>query len=184
MAQWIEHRIPVPRVGGSSPFRCTTKRPDLSIGRTRPFSMKCALRAWVDLFHFTFHPDGKFHNDQRSLLHFRRIFYFLPFLLYNIVSPSAIHQRIPLNSKKRGSNMDTDLRAGVVFSPKRTLVRVPGKEQEKTHGTVVSFAENTGWSKLYRGRDERFAGRIYNLPRPGHPSAGALQQAPAEPNGR
>ena len=23
MAQWIEHRIPVPRVGGSSPFRCT-----------------------------------------------------------------------------------------------------------------------------------------------------------------
>ena len=25
MAQWIEHRIPVPRVGGSSPFRCTKK---------------------------------------------------------------------------------------------------------------------------------------------------------------
>ena len=25
VAQWIEHRIPVPRVGGSSPFRCTTK---------------------------------------------------------------------------------------------------------------------------------------------------------------
>ena len=23
VAQWIEHRIPVPRVGGSSPFRCT-----------------------------------------------------------------------------------------------------------------------------------------------------------------
>ena len=25
VAQWIEHRIPVPRVGGSSPFRCTKK---------------------------------------------------------------------------------------------------------------------------------------------------------------
>ncbi len=26
VAQWIEHRIPVPRVGGSSPFRRTIKR--------------------------------------------------------------------------------------------------------------------------------------------------------------
>ena len=26
VAQWIEHRIPVPRVGGSSPFRCTTAK--------------------------------------------------------------------------------------------------------------------------------------------------------------
>ena len=25
VAQWIEHRIPVPRVGGSSPFRRTNK---------------------------------------------------------------------------------------------------------------------------------------------------------------
>ena len=26
VAQWIEHRIPVPRVGGSSPFRCTKNK--------------------------------------------------------------------------------------------------------------------------------------------------------------
>ena len=26
MAQWIEHRIPVPRVGGSSPFRCANNK--------------------------------------------------------------------------------------------------------------------------------------------------------------
>ena len=31
MAQWIEHRIPVPRVGGSSPFRRTNKRRSESI---------------------------------------------------------------------------------------------------------------------------------------------------------
>ena len=31
VAQWIEHRIPVPRVGGSSPFRCT-KKADTHLG--------------------------------------------------------------------------------------------------------------------------------------------------------
>ena len=31
MAQWIEHRIPVPRVGGSSPFR-RTKKADTQMG--------------------------------------------------------------------------------------------------------------------------------------------------------
>ena len=32
VAQWIEHRIPVPRVGGSSPFRRTNKRADTHLG--------------------------------------------------------------------------------------------------------------------------------------------------------
>ena len=38
--------------------------------------VKC-LRAWVDLFHFTFCISRKFHNDRRSLFHIRRIFHCL-----------------------------------------------------------------------------------------------------------
>ena len=34
------------------------------------------LRAWVDLFHFTWYGGIIFHNDRRSLFHIQRIFHF------------------------------------------------------------------------------------------------------------
>ena len=37
--------------------------------------VKC-LRAWVDLFHFTFCVSRKIHNNQRLLFHIRGIFHF------------------------------------------------------------------------------------------------------------
>ena len=43
MAQWIEHRIPVPRVGGSSPFRCIySSSLNITPQNMRPYESKGA----------------------------------------------------------------------------------------------------------------------------------------------
>ena len=48
MAQWIEHRIPVPRVGGSSPFRCTKTFKPEPFANWRNVRVCCFLK-WYDL---------------------------------------------------------------------------------------------------------------------------------------
>ena len=47
-------------------------------------NVKC-LRAWVDLFHFTFRVSGKYHDTRRVLFHIRRIFHFTIPLPYGII---------------------------------------------------------------------------------------------------
>ena len=43
------------------------------------------LRAWVDLFLFTFRASGSFHNERRALFHIRRIFHFTSSLFFCII---------------------------------------------------------------------------------------------------
>ena len=47
-------------------------------------NVKC-LRAWVDLFLFTFRASGTFHNERRPLFHIRRIFHFTSSLFFCII---------------------------------------------------------------------------------------------------
>ena len=111
--------IPVPCSRKETPFVCWTK--GVSFQRNKSLriceirfacevllrNVKC-LRAWVDLFHFTFCVSRKFHIDRRSLFHVRRIFHFKCYVGDSMKSQTQsaglwmrFHNRIPTAPHRR-----------------------------------------------------------------------------------